>query len=97
MSLLEWSDPDRRDDALIRVLVRAHSQPWPHETRENLTDKERRLVQALASGLTIKEAAVVLGVTFHTARVEVRRVRRMLQAKTNAHAVAVAMRRGEIE
>jgi DNA-binding CsgD family transcriptional regulator len=62
-----------------------------------LTDPERNMLRALAAGLRISEAADVLGIPYETARDHLRRARRVLAAKNTTHAVALALRRGDIQ
>lgn len=88
-----WPDPDRRDEALTRALIRVHSQPDPRET---LTDRERQVLTALAHGLDGPEAGALLGIRPGTVRELTGNARRALRAKTTPHAVAEALRRGLI-
>src|SRR4051794_4371076 len=84
-----WPDPDRRDDALLRVAVRCARS-------ETLTPAERRCLSAAACGLRRMESATVLGLSPHTIDSELLKARRRLRAKTTTHAVAEALRQGLI-
>jgi DNA-binding CsgD family transcriptional regulator len=88
-----WPDPDRREEALVRALIRIHAQPDPRET---LTERETQVLTALAHGLDSVEAGVLLGIASDTVRQLAGNARRALRAKTTAHAVALALRQGLI-
>jgi DNA-binding CsgD family transcriptional regulator len=98
-----WPDADRRHEALLRVAGRVSGRlPFPERgsflpSRCELSPYERRVLMAIASGLNRDEAATVLGYTLESVKDALRRVRRILGAKTTAHAVAVALRTGVIE
>jgi DNA-binding CsgD family transcriptional regulator len=51
----------------------------------------------LSHGLTEREAADVLGIAYFTVRKHTARARLFLAAKTNTHAVALAIRMGLID
>jgi len=62
-----------------------------------LTEREREVLTALALGETGVEIAARLFIAPDTVRRHVANARRKLGARTRAHAVAVAIRRGEIK
>jgi DNA-binding CsgD family transcriptional regulator len=88
-----WPDPDRRDEALTRALIRVHSHPDP---REQLTEREAQVLTALAHGMDSHEAGTLLGIRPETVRALTGNARRALRAKTTPHAVAEALRQGLI-
>lgn len=90
-----WPDPDLRDAALLRCLERVYSQRLPRErTGLELTAAELNTLRALAAGLNRAEAATALGYSLEGVKTHLRAVRRVLAAKTNAHAVAEGFRAG---
>jgi DNA-binding NarL/FixJ family response regulator len=81
-----WIDP-----ALARLLA-------PSLASGNvLTAREREILQMLAGGLTGEEVAVRLVLSPETVRTHVRNAMNKLNAKTRAHAIALAVREREIE
>jgi DNA-binding CsgD family transcriptional regulator len=65
--------------------------------RVPLTPREREIVTLLALGLTGEEIAEKLVISPETVRIHVRNARRRLGAKTRAHAIALAIKGGQIE
>jgi PAS domain S-box-containing protein len=65
--------------------------------RAPLTPREREIITLLALGLTGEEIADKLVISPETVRIHVRNARRRLGAKTRAHAVALAIKGGQIE
>lgn len=65
--------------------------------RGHLTEREREIVQLLATGLTGEEIAERLELSPETVRTHVRNAMRRLGARTRAHAIALAVRRGDVE
>jgi DNA-binding NarL/FixJ family response regulator len=61
-----------------------------------LSTREREVLDLLARGLTGEDAAGRLGISPETVRVHVRNAMRKLDAGTRVHAVAIAIREGEI-
>jgi len=61
-----------------------------------LSPREREVLDLLANGLTGEEAAVRLSLSPETIRTHIRNAMGKLGARTRVHAVAIAMRRGEI-
>jgi DNA-binding NarL/FixJ family response regulator len=62
-----------------------------------LSRREREVLDLLSRGKTGEEAAKVLFLSPETIRVHVRNAMRKLEAHTRVHAVALAIRHGEIE
>ena len=60
---------------------------------DNLTDREREVLDSLAHGLMYKEIADKLGIGFETVRTYVRRIYEKLQVRSRTEAVAKALRR----
>ena len=87
-------DPAREDAALLRILVAAHSMPWPYET--DLSPMETRTLEAASHGLMNRESSEVYGVSAETVKHQMRQAMRKLAAKSRAHAVAKALRAGLI-
>jgi DNA-binding CsgD family transcriptional regulator len=61
-----------------------------------LTEKELTVVTLAADGYTDARIAAKLGITVNSVRARWRHVFEILDAKDRAHAVATAIRRGEI-
>jgi DNA-binding CsgD family transcriptional regulator len=62
-----------------------------------LSGKERSVLRELARGHTTDEIAGTLFVSPHTVRTHVKNGMRKLEARTRAHAVAIALAEGAIE
>jgi DNA-binding NarL/FixJ family response regulator len=62
-----------------------------------LSKRERRVLQELGRGSTTEEIADCLHLTTHTVRSHVRNILRKLEAKSRAHAVAIACTEGIVE
>ena len=63
---------------------------------EGLTRRHKEVLQQFADGADGKEAAVQLGITEQTVRTHLKDARARLGARNTAHAIAMALRRGEI-
>ena len=63
----------------------------------SLTPREREVLTLLAGGLTGAQIAERLSLSPETVRIHVRNARGRLGARTRAHAIALALLRGEIE
>lgn len=61
-----------------------------------LSDRERQVLSLLARGLTGEAIADRLGLAAETIRTHLRNAMKKLNASTRAHAVALAVRKGEI-
>lgn len=61
-----------------------------------LTPRQRSIVQGLANGRAEKQIAHSLGITPGTVRNHTTFARRKVQAETNEHLVALALRSGQI-
>jgi DNA-binding NarL/FixJ family response regulator len=73
--------------------------PPTHDLRppaNHLAPRELELLEALASGLTLDEAARQMGISINTVRTYVKHVMRKLGARTTLHALISAMRSGWI-
>jgi DNA-binding CsgD family transcriptional regulator len=64
---------------------------------DRLSGKERLVLAELARGLSTDETAAKLNVSPHTVRTHVKNLMRKLDAKTRAHAVAIALSERAIE
>ena len=61
-----------------------------------LSPREREVLDLLANGLTGEEVATRLSLSPETVRTHVRNAMGKLEAHTRVHAVAIALRNGEI-
>lgn len=83
------------DGRMLRM--RAHDEATPHSgTRtanraETLSRREREVLSMLAGGRTVGEIATDLVLSPFTVRTHVRNAKDKLQARTTAHAVAIAL------
>ena len=94
---------ERRFDPLkktLRLTVAAASFPARStiaaQARPLLSSSQRALLELLASGARPADIAALRGVTESTARNQILGLRRKLGARSNAHAVAICIRRGLI-
>ena len=71
-------------------------EPAPGDGRQVLTTREREVLTAVAGGQTGDDIARRLFIAPDTVRRHVANAREKLQARTRAHAIAEALRRGEI-
>jgi DNA-binding CsgD family transcriptional regulator len=62
-----------------------------------LSEKERSVLRELARGHSTEQIAEVLIVSPHTVRTHIKNGMRKLEARTRAHAVAIALGEGAIE
>jgi DNA-binding CsgD family transcriptional regulator len=84
--------------------VAAEHEVWPDAEElppgprsDRLSDKERTVFRELARGTSTEEIAGILMVSPHTVRTHVKNGMRKLDARTRAHAVAIALSEGAIE
>jgi DNA-binding NarL/FixJ family response regulator len=68
--------------------------PRPRESHETLTPRELEVLEHMASGLSNKEIAERLAVSFHTVKFHVNAILGKLGASSRAEAVALAARAG---
>ena len=85
-------DPGRRHPSL-RVVV----TPLPDGTVPALTRREGECLGWCAEGKSYWETAVILGISERTVSFHMEAVRGKLNAGSNAHAVAIAVRTGLLE
>jgi DNA-binding NarL/FixJ family response regulator len=84
-----------RDGRMLRM--RAHDEATPHggtrtaNRAETLSRREREVLSMLAGGRTVGEIAKDLVLSPFTVRTHVRNAKDKLQARTTAHAVAIAL------
>ena len=62
-----------------------------------LSPRERDVLAGLSVGESTEEIAVMLAMSPHTVRTHLRNIMRKLEARTRAHAVAIAIVDGAIE
>lgn len=67
------------------------------DTPRQITDREREILRWMANGKSAWEISRILGISEHTVITHQRNLRHKLNAANNAHSVAEAMRRHEIE
>jgi len=68
----------------------------PPGARHRITSRERDVLELVASGYSTPEIARALWITEDTVRTHVKRILVRLDARTRAHAVAIAYREGLI-
>jgi DNA-binding NarL/FixJ family response regulator len=85
-------DPGVRDK--LAAATSAHSDGLPRE--RTLTVRERECLSRLAEGQSIEEIAGELVLSTETIRTHVRNAMGKLGTRTRAHAIVVALRRGEL-
>jgi DNA-binding CsgD family transcriptional regulator len=71
--------------------------PRSRERTARLSRKERSVLHELARGYSTDQIAAELVVSPHTIRTHIKNGMRKLEAKTRAHAVAIALSEGAIE
>jgi DNA-binding NarL/FixJ family response regulator len=80
---------------IARKVVQSFLKPatvTPEPTQE-LSEREREVLDLLSQGLMYKEIAEKLGIGFETVRTYIRRIYEKLQVRTRTEAVAKALRR----
>lgn len=63
----------------------------------NLSARQREVLAHISDGLCVKQSADRLGIEYSTARIHAEKARKRLGAKSAAHAVAIALRKGLIQ
>ena len=91
-----WTDPDRRDEALERLVQHMNNTPTDPYGDKPLSPVEFRIVTALSYGVGDKGAAALCDVSYHTARSHIKHAQAKLRAKNSVHMVAKALRQGII-
>jgi DNA-binding NarL/FixJ family response regulator len=82
-------------DPGVRALIAAVGEAQGPQVRV-LTVREREVLARLADGLSVEEIAADLVLSTETIRTHVRNAMGKLQTRTRAHAIVVALRRGEL-
>ncbi|MCR4301923.1 MAG: helix-turn-helix transcriptional regulator [Sulfuricaulis sp.] len=62
-----------------------------------LSPRQTEALQCLANGIATKNAPDVMGITYGTYKAHLQNAYRRLGVRNDAHAVAIAMRKGLIE
>jgi DNA-binding NarL/FixJ family response regulator len=75
-----------------KVTQSFQARPVSHHPTENLTDREREVLDLLSQGFMYKEIADKLGIGFETVRTYIRRIYEKLQVRSRTEAVAKALR-----
>jgi DNA-binding NarL/FixJ family response regulator len=83
------------DPAARSLIAAAHPEGDVPRVRV-LTVREREVLARLADGLSVEEIAADLVLSTETIRTHVRNAMGKLQTRTRAHAIVVALRRGEL-
>ena len=79
---------------IARLVVQSFQRPVAApEPVEELSDREREVLELLSQGLMYKEIAEKLGISFETVRTYIRRIYEKLHVRTRTEAVAKALRR----
>jgi DNA-binding CsgD family transcriptional regulator len=79
------------------VPLRVVNTPLPASGRPSLTRREAECLGWCAEGKSYWETAVILGISERTVSFHMEAVRSKLDATSNAHAVAMALRAGLLE
>lgn len=90
---IDWTDPDKRDQALERLAadIGAAVHPGPE-----LSHSEKRALVCASHGLTAQMTAELLFLSEETIKTQLLTARGKLRAKNTLHAVALAIRAGLI-
>lgn len=83
-------------DPGVRDRLRAAAADAPPPPERVLTAREREVLAHLAEGRSVEEIAAELVLSGETIRTHVRNAMGKLGTRTRAHAIVVAMRRGEL-
>ena len=79
---------------IARKVVQSFLKPaTAPEPMQDLSEREREVLDLLSQGLMYKEIAEKLGISFETVRTYIRRIYETLQVRTRTEAVAKALRR----
>jgi DNA-binding NarL/FixJ family response regulator len=74
---------------IARIVVKSFQSAPDHDQKvEELSERERQVLQGLAQGLVYKQIAEELDVSIHTVRNYIRRIYEKLHVRTGAEAVA---------
>lgn len=68
-----------------------------NSSRASLTKRQREILQLLANGLSTDEVATRLALSAETVRTHMKALLARLEARDRAHAVAIALRTGQID
>lgn len=75
-----------------KVVQSFHKAPASAEPAENLSGREREVLDCLSQGLMYKEIAEKLGISYETVHTYIRRIYEKLQVRTRTEAVAKFLR-----
>jgi DNA-binding CsgD family transcriptional regulator len=87
-----WLPADWRPEELGPVLDEEPAPPEPGQ----LTEREREVLATLGSGATLREISDQLALSPHTVKTHLRNAVKRLGARHRAHAIAIALRDGQI-
>lgn len=82
--------------AVARRVMEMFARMAPREPEQHLTGREREVLEQAVAGMTKKEIAEALGVSFHTVDTHLRSIYAKLHVTTRGAAVAAALRSGLI-
>lgn len=85
----------RAERPSLRSVEAGHEGPRRRTAR--LSEKERSVLREIACGRSTEQVGRVLSVSPHTVRTHIKNGMRKLEARTRAHAVAIALSEGAIE
>jgi len=89
-----WNPPRPSDRVAHRIIEDIASvQP---NAKLGLAPQERTALRLASEGLTVQQTADVMGIGFEAAKDYLARARRRLGARNTPHAVALALRNGEL-
>jgi DNA-binding CsgD family transcriptional regulator len=88
--LFVWMPAFWDDDELV------DTPESPPQSRGQLTGREREVLSVLATGATVEDISKELSLSRHTVKTHLRNAVRRLGARHRAHAIAIALRQGEI-
>ena len=85
------------DGAAVISLAKVRARRELAERTEALSERERTVLAQVARGAETEEIAATMILSPHTVRSHVKAAMRKLDARTRAHAVAIALTAGAIE
>lgn len=94
--LAKWLSDDDADEKWAALLFSISAASAP-TTRRYISRAEVRVLTLLAAGLTVKQAAARLGVSFETVKRQVTTAMQHTNGKNATHAVAVGIRSGQVQ
>ena len=79
---------------IARKVTQSFQRAGPsQQATENLSEREREVLDCLSQGLISKEIAAKLGISYETVHTYIRRIYEKLQVRTRSEAVAKFLKR----